>query len=384
MLHVLPFFFLYSAIHCLAPGGVPFDRDGSATFTSNLHFRNGSGSRTLNMYCCLPDLDGDTLKELGIPGVEQILRGVDSVQVKRDLERIYGVRHRISGTTHLTEVKQYIFQRFVADGLQVTRQEVKYQGYSGQNIIAHLGGQAPGHKRFLLTAHYDAVSVSPGADDDGSGVAGILAAADILSKYKFKYSVDFVAFDLEEESGAGSKAFLDSLGSGKDDIAGVLNIDMIGHCSEANGSQEIPQEIAEVFPKEMTSLVNSGDKGDFVLDISNESSKALSDTFGECVSRFVPSLPAITLVVPDKREFEVPGMADGDHGRFWQRGCIAIFIGEGGPTRNPYYHSKDDKLEYIDYTYLCKTVKAIIASAIALAEPEPSSRDSGNVIHNSN
>lgn len=114
---------------------------------------------------------------------------------------------------------------------QVSYQDFSFTGYSGKNIVGVLPGSNPSqYGAYLVGAHYDSAG-SPGADDNASGMAGLMEAARVLSRYQFGATLYFVAFDLEEDYNCsfarGSTAFAATAKAQGIPINGMISMDMI-------------------------------------------------------------------------------------------------------------------------------------------------------------
>ncbi|RPI01839.1 MAG: Zn-dependent exopeptidase M28 [Ignavibacteriae bacterium] len=99
---------------------------------------------------------------------------------------------------------------------------------SGENIIARIG---TGAKRMVVGAHYDAFKDSPGANDNGSGVAVVLALIRHLRKMEWNYSIDFCFFDQEEAGLTGSMYYIKQFVIPKKHLA-MINLDIEGSGNE--------------------------------------------------------------------------------------------------------------------------------------------------------
>lgn len=120
--------------------------------------------------------------------------------------------------------RQNIVDTFTRFGLAVTLEPFTYQDATYYNISATLPGKLRPGEYYIVGAHYDSVN-NPGADDDASGVAGLLEAARVASLHDFEASIRFIAFDREEAGLIGSKAWA-SAHTG-DRILGMVQLDMI-------------------------------------------------------------------------------------------------------------------------------------------------------------
>lgn len=323
--------------------------------------------------------------------IADVIREVDSTNLRANLAFLTGVRnHQKEGLRHLNVVRDTIENSFRAHGLRAYRQDTvirenelkasvsnmlkmtvshakKDRVLSLQNIIGGLAGQNGGNT-YLLTAHYDAAESSPGADDNASGVAGMIEAARVLSKYHFKHAIKFIGFDLEEDGFYGSWVYLLNGIKRHETIAGVINYDMISYYSDAPGSQIIPDGFEVIFPEVCKSIVRDGKRGNFAVNTSNRASEALGQHFTSTASAYVPALKVMPLVAHGEGGF-TPALASSDHAPFWYRRYQAIHIGDGGETRNVNLNTRKDKINgNLNYTFMSNIVKATVATLADLAE----------------
>jgi photosystem II stability/assembly factor-like uncharacterized protein len=210
------------------------------------------------------------------------------------------------------------------------------------NVVGVLPGQTRPGKECLITAHYDDTSedpynYAPGADDNASGTAAVLTAANILKDYQFDYTLKFVGFAGEEQGLLGSGAYAEKAAQRGDTIIGVFNFDMIAW--ENNGDNVIE--------------LHAG---------TGASSGALADIMTGVISDYSLSL------VPHKI---TSGATDrSDHASFWTYGYPAVLgIEDMTNDFNAYYHSTSDLIGYFDFPYFTDFSKAGIASLAILAQP---------------
>jgi len=237
-----------------------------------------------------------------------------------------------------------------------------------QNIIGMLSGKEENKETIIICAHYDAVSGSLGADDNASGVAGVMEAARILSKYNFKRTIKFICFDLEELGFLGSKLYV--FGGGiqpMDSVIAAVNYDMIGFYSSTPNSQYIPEGFDYLFPNAYKKVSENEFRGDFVLTTANSTSSALNNTFSMSSSKYVPELSIVPLNIPGNG-FNIGTLAESDHAMFWAADYPSILVGDGANTRNPHYHSPTDEMHLLNYEFMANIVKATIATVANLGE----------------
>lgn len=133
---------------------------------------------------------------------------------------------------------------------------------TGRNVVAHLAGVT--QPKVLLGGHYDSVAGSPGANDNASGTAVVLAIARDLARTTAARQTWFVAFDGEEDGLHGSRAFVQSASPAfLKGLKGMLNFDMVGVNDQlrANGSAELTQ-LVRLADSNTTTSGNAGGSSD--------------------------------------------------------------------------------------------------------------------------
>jgi len=198
----------------------------------------------------------------------------------------------------------------------------------------------------LIGAHIDSyspqVNLAPGADDDASGTAGVLVAADILSRYEFERTVRFVLWTGEEQWMLGSYAYAAAAQTAGDNIVAVLSLDMIAYDA--------------VDGPTLNLRTRRPDQPGYALDLVTAS------TFTNVVSTYGLSDQLTPLFTPD-------GSVAGDHASFWQHGYPAVMAIEDDNDFNAYYHTIDERLYHLDLPYFTAFVKASVGTIAHLAGP---------------
>jgi hypothetical protein len=95
---------------------------------------------------------------------------------------------------------------------------------NGENIIVRIGN---GPKKIVVGAHFDAFSDSPGANDNGSGVAVLLSLIRRLQEVEWNYAVEFCFFDQEEAGIMGSRYYVQQFAIPQRHFA-MINLDIEG------------------------------------------------------------------------------------------------------------------------------------------------------------
>ena len=215
------------------------------------------------------------------------------------------------------------------------------------------------HSPFLVVgAHYDTVPGSPGANDNGTGVAALIELASmVVAQPGGGGHLRLVAFVNEEPpwfqtSQMGSAQYAARARARGDQIVGMLSLDTIGYYSEARGSQHYPAPLDRLFP----------DTGYFLAAVSNLRSVPLLRRFTRAFKSASP-MPLISSPAPEN----IPGVGWSDHWSFWRYGYRAIMLTDTAPFRYPHYHQPTDTPDRIDYVRLAFAVEGIAAAVAALS-----------------
>ena len=238
----------------------------------------------------------------------------------------------------LLAAADFIESSLARSGFSPRRDSYELRGRACHNIEVEIRGTAP--EVFVVGAHYDSVFGSPGANDNASGVAALLALARRFAGKPCAQSLRFVAFVNEEPpyfqtEEMGSYVYAKGCRERGDRISGMISLETIAYFSDAPGSQKYPSAgLGFFYPR----------KGNFIGFASDTRSRSL---LRAAVSAFrktakLPcegaSLPAI-----------VPGIGWSDHWAFWQCGYPAIMITDTAPFRYPHYHERTDTPDKLDY-----------------------------------
>ncbi len=304
--------------------------------------------------------------------IQTVVNQIDSTKLLENLQFIEGIRHRTAGPQHLQEVKDSIFNRFVRYGLQTSVQNFNYSGYNAQNFLGRLTGTTCEDTTYIVDGHFETVSNSPGADDNGTAVAAFLEIARVLSGYSFRNTIKFIGFDLEEEGLVGSIRYVSEGIPAYEKIAGVINFEMIGYYCDVPNCQSIPSGFCSLFPDVCDSVAAQQYKGNFILNVANVFSSPLRYKFDSCANLYVPQLRVLSLSTPGNGEL-TPDLRRSDHTPFWVAGYQALMITDGANYRNYNYHTPGDTIGTLNIQFMTNVVKASLATAASLAGIENSS-----------
>lgn len=255
------------------------------------------------------------------------------------------------GSEPLARAEQLVAARFRASGYRVTEQGVNPDGVRSHNIIASVRSGMEFGDHWVIGAHLDTVRDSPGADDNGSGVAIMLAVAERLAGTRAASHVTFVAFADEERGMHGSNAWVRSLSEyERHRIDGVFVLDTVGFTRREPGSQGYPEPLGMLGPK----------VGDFAGCITLRRHGALLERFVEARERVAKALPLVTLATPVGIAERVPDLWRSDHAPLWRAEMPALLITDTGNFRNPHYHRPSDLPDTLDYVLMAQIAETLM------------------------
>ncbi len=248
----------------------------------------------------------------------------DPVRLRQDvaaLTSIPGGRSYLNGTG-LATAAAYIRTSFAKSGARVTEQVYYVGTASYTNVIASFGPETG--DRIIVGAHYDTVRGTPGADDNASGVAGLLELARALSSGIPQTRIDLVAYVLEER-----------------------------YYTDLPNSQEYPLSgMATIY----------GNRGDFIALVANMGQPALVRSVKRAMLAG-GDLPIVSANAPRS----IPGIDFSDHLNYWAFGYPAVMLTDTAFYRNPNYHATGDTPDTLDYQRMAKLVDQIDSAVMYLA-----------------
>jgi Zn-dependent M28 family amino/carboxypeptidase len=262
---------------------------------------------------------------------------------------------------HLDAVARYIAAEFTAAGGRVELQAVQVDEATYHNVIARFGpAQGP---LMVIGAHYDSAgdaraagvtpqSHTPGADDNASGVAGLIELAHLLGRQAPSRAIELVAYTLEEPphfrtEHMGSAWHARSLKAAGREVQLMLSLEMIGYFSDAPGSQSYPVVVmSQLYPDQGNFLALVGKFGDFGV---TRRAKA--------IMAGATDLPVASLNAPPA----VQGVDYSDHRNYWRHGYPALMVTDTSFMRNPHYHKDSDTADTLDYARAAKVVQSVYA-----------------------
>ncbi|HKL02449.1 MAG TPA: M20/M25/M40 family metallo-hydrolase [Cryomorphaceae bacterium] len=310
--------------------------------------------------------------------IADMVNQVDASELLSTLQTVEGERHYTAAPTHLADVRTFIFDAFADAGLQTENHDFIYADTEMANILGRKPGARDESITYIIDGHFDGVPNSPGADDNGSAVAGVLEALRILSQYNFEHSIRFIGFDAEELGLRGSQRYVQNAIEPFEEINGVLNFEMIGYYSDEPNSQSLPVGFELLFPDAAQEISDDDNRGNFLTVVGNVDSNPLISAYIEASETYVPELRLISIAVPGTGTI-APDLRRSDHSRFWDAGMQALMLTDGSEFRNFNYHTPGDVIATLDFGFMENVVKATVAAAAQLAVPISASHDQADL-----
>ena len=257
----------------------------------------------------------------------------------------------------LASAASYIQGEWERQGYDVTTQHYRAKGVECANLEVNRVGSNAAEPIILIGAHYDSVQGSPGANDNGSGVAALLELSRLFSSIKPKTTIRFVAFVNEEppfffRKQMGSMIYAKDVRKRQEKIRFMVSLETIGYFQDYAGSQSYPPVIKWFYP----------DRGNFIAFVSNLRSRKImhqaADIFRQCSSFPLQTIATLSWI---------PGVCWSDHLAFWRNGYRAFMITDTAFYRYPYYHTAQDTPDKIHYQSLARLTESLFKSFSKLA-----------------
>jgi len=274
-----------------------------------------------------------------------------------DTDRLREVVQKLSVEFHprnhanlanLDRCADYLVDQFSETSGKVSVQTFAVAGKTYRNVSCLFEGQDD--SRLIVGAHYDSHGNTPGADDNASGVAGLVELAHLLSDQNLPIDVELVAFTLEEPpyfatAHMGSHHHAKSLQTQGIDVLGMLALEMIGYFSDEPGSQSYPAPVLRlIYPS----------RGNFIGVIGNLDHRTFTKKI-KLGMKGSTDLPVYSISAPSF----VPGIDFSDHRNYWEHGYPAAMISDTAFYRNQQYHESGDTWDRLDYEKMGKVVLGV-------------------------
>lgn len=241
-------------------------------------------------------------------------------------------------TQQLEQTYQFIVREFMSLGYKVIPQEYTAGQQTFKNIMIEHPNNQQGREFVIIGAHYDSCD-NPGADDNASGIAGLLELAQLLKDETLSINLKFIAFVNEEPpffktEKMGSRVYARQAKEEGEKIKVAIVFDMIGFYSDESFSQRYFPVMGAFFPN----------RANFITFVGNFKTRKIVNELKENFKQN-SDFPVESIVGPDN----FPGISFSDHWSFWKEGYPALMITDTAYMRNPYYHKSSDTPETLDY-----------------------------------
>ena len=305
------------------------------------------------------------LRNPGFADPPVTIAAADQSRLAGDVGRLASITpaRSIANPAALKLAAELIEAEFGKTGCMLTRHEFTYREETYHNIICSFGpNDGP---RVIIGAHYDSFGRNnPGADDNASGVAGVLEIARMVARERptLAHRLDLVAFTLEEVVEWGSDPFIANIGSyelarsllaDEAQVKLMVSVEMIGYFSTEAGSQSYPYPLSPVL-----SLIYPT-TGDFIGVIG----RAFDRSLVARVKGLMSVSDALSVYSINAPAF-VPGIDRSDQRNFWEAGYPAVMVTDTAEYRNANYHKESDTPDTLDYGRMATVVEGLYRVAV--------------------
>lgn len=254
----------------------------------------------------------------------------------------------------LNETASFIFDQFKQSADTVFYQAYLVRGITYKNVIARFGD--PQAERLIIGAHYDVCGNQEGADDNASGIVGLLELARMLKEQKNQKSIELVAYTLEEPpyfrtEYMGSFIHAKSLKDSNTKVSGMICLEMIGYFKEEKHTQDYPLAFLKLF---------FGSRGNYITVVNKFSKGKTARKFTKKMDRFT-TLPVKKFNGPKS----LTGIDFSDHLNYWKMGYSACMVTDTAFYRNKNYHQKTDEMGTLNISKMARVINGVFLSILA-------------------
>ncbi len=284
-------------------------------------------------------------------------QSADTLQIEAHLRAITKTpqaRNYLNLTT-LNQVADYIRQELASYADSTYFQTFEIGGKEYKNVVAIFEGSS--EQTIVIGAHYDVCGDQEGADDNASGVVGLLELARMMKGTLLPYRVEMVAYTLEEPpyfrtTNMGSNIHAQSLLDRGVAVYGMVCLEMIAYFDDRKGTQDYPLGILSWFygnRGDYIALVNKFGKGKFARRFSRQFRK------GRLIKTKKLTAPKA-----------LPGIDFSDHLNYWKRDISALMITDTAFYRNKNYHEETDRMENLDLRRMAQVIDTVYAALLQM------------------
>ncbi|WP_300665230.1 M28 family peptidase [Fluviicola sp.] len=280
----------------------------------------------------------------------------DTIRIKKLLTELTKTSkpRNYQNVDQLNETASFIFEQFQQSADTVFYQTYLVRGITYKNVIARFGDAQS--ERLIIGAHYDVCGNQEGADDNASGIVGLLELARMLKEQKTQKSVELVAYTLEEPpyfrtEYMGSFIHAKSLKDSNAKVSGMICLEMIGYFKDEKRTQDYPIGFLKLF---------YGSRGNYITVVNKFSKGKAARKFTKKMDRFT-TLPVKKFNGPKS----LTGIDFSDHLNYWKMGYSACMVTDTAFYRNKNYHQKTDEMGTLNISKMASVINGIFLSILA-------------------
>ena len=254
---------------------------------------------------------------------------------------------RYTGTDGNAAALVYLTGRLEGYGYVVEADPFSFSGTDATNLVARLEGAEDPDSVYVFSAHYDSTSDeawtdAPGADDNASGVAAVLAAARLLVDQPHRASLWFVLTGAEEQGSRGSAHLVEWLAAEPVMVRGAMAPDMIGYwpLGEGDAFDILGDEDSEHLVEHMAAVAD-------LLGVANKTWIEHGYCYGDDHTNF--------------QDADIPAISPMD--------CVEAHNVRGSGEDTPHYHRTSDTLETLHMPFTRDVAGVLVATLSAWGEP---------------
>jgi ABC-type taurine transport system substrate-binding protein len=286
-----------------------------------------------------------------VPWVQALVDAVSQTTFAANLTWLAGLHTRHSLSPDFVQAANWAAGQLADFGYQASLQPITVGSGHSSNVVADRQGRGAGGRGLVLvTAHLDSINIAggagasaPGADDNGSGSAGLLEMARVLATHPSEHDLRLILFGGEEEGLHGSTQYVAALPpSERARIRGIVNMDMIATVNTAT-----PTVMLE------GATISQGVMDQLGADAATYTSLGVQTSLHPFASDHVPFINAL---------------------------MPAVLTIEGSDSANGNIHSANDTLAHIDYGLALGILRMNVATAATLLGIAATPRGSGPVV----
>jgi len=255
----------------------------------------------------------------------------------------------------LERAAAYIAEALKASEARSSEQTYEIGRFASKNVIGRFGPESG--SRIVVGAHYDACGPHPAADDNASGVAGLLELGRLLDRQALASPVELVAYSTEEPpwfggDEMGSAFHAKALARDGAKVRAMISLEMIGYF--VDDPPRGPPLLGLVYPR----------NGRFIAIVGRWQDRALVRHLKTCF-RGATDVQAVSYSGPAKY-----GVDLSDQRSYWAAGYPGIMVTDTAYLRSDHYHSPTDTADTLDYQRLAGVVDGVFSSVVHLANPD--------------